>query len=429
MYSYQIKFIALDDTIRFELKSPNKKEIEDFAYYIISIFVMINEIDQPILNSLQRCTVEKKNGINDFVAKYNSKLPKLNLVSAFFNKLNDNEPFFFLPNIKMELAETIKLRDYLRAEIEGLEFKELNEQTTELFGELMENYVIGGVGEKRIAIGEKDKSKRICRFCGRNNEDTTFSNKAHAISESLGNKTIVLFEECDECNKKFSETIEPDIVQYLSLFRTFFNVKGKNRGKGKGGRKKFEGKNFTLKNEDKVELAFQSLDDRPIENDENYNVKLETDQPIILQNIYKALCKYYLSIIDKKYLPYFEKTIDWINGSLEIEQLPKIAEMISYHSFATQPKLTYFIRKNNNKKIPFAVGEFYFTCKVFAFIVPLCDQDEKSFINRDDFKIFWETFKHFNKTKGWIFYDFSNKNKRDFTINLNFELKKSQNQR
>lgn len=423
MYSYQIKFIALDDTIGFELKSPNKDEVEEFVYDIISIFATVDENDRPLIISLQNNSPESITKISDFVSKYNRKLPQVNALKAFFNKLGDKESFFFLPNIKMELAESIKLRDYLRAIKEGLDFGELNSQTTELFGDLMENYNLGGVGDKRVEIGEKNKSQRICRFCYRKNDSTTFDSKAHAISEALGNKTIVLYEECDECNKRFSETIEPDIVQYLSLFRTIYDVKGKNRGKGKGGSKKFKGKNFDLKNNGNVELSFQSEDDRPIKDDENYSLKLEAEQPIITQNIYKALCKYYLSIIDKKYLKHFEKTIDWINGKIEIDRLPKIAEMTSYHSFAIQPKLTYFLRKTDDKEIPFAIGEFYFTCKVFAFIIPFCDQDNNNFLEEIKYKIFWKRFRHFDKTKGWVFNDFSNNNKRDFTINLNFELK------
>jgi hypothetical protein len=424
MYSYQFEFIALNNEIGFKLDSLNETEIEKFAYEITSIFAILNEENQPVVNSFQKCTFEIRKEINNFVSKYNSMYPKLNAIDAFFNNLGYDEPFFFLPNLKIEFTEKVTLMNYLRAQNEGLNFEELNKKTTELFGDLMDNYNFGVVGGKRVEIGEKNKSQRICRFCGRTNEKTTFESKAHAISEALGNKTIVLFEECDECNKRFSETIENDIIQYLSIFRTIFNVKGKNKGKGKGSSKTFKGKNFSLKNDGTVKLLFQSLSDRPIENDENYNVKLETEQPIIAQNIYKALCKYYLSIIDKKYLSHFENTIDWINGKIEIEQLPKIAEKISYHHFATQPKFTYFLRKVDNREIPFAVGEFHFTCKVFAFIIPLCDQDEKSFIEKNDFEKFWKTFRHFDKTNGWVLSDFSDKSKRNFSINLNIDSKK-----
>ncbi|HVA99182.1 MAG TPA: hypothetical protein VNG53_09835, partial [Bacteroidia bacterium] len=134
-------------------------------------------------------------------------------------------------------------------------------------------------------------------------------------------------------------------------------------------------------------------------------------------------CKYFLSVIDSKYLPHFQKTIDWINGNIMIEKLPLIAEMNSYYSFSVQPKLEYYLRKIDNKKIPYAVGQFYFTCKIFAFIIPFADTDNIDFTVQSDFDVFWKTFKHFDKSKGWTFNNYSNNNAREFGINLNFKRK------
>ena len=64
---------------------------------------------------------------------------------------------------------------------------------------ILTNYNICEFGTKRIHIGEQNKEKRICRFCNNKSENVTFKNKAHAISEALGNKTIILNEECDNC--------------------------------------------------------------------------------------------------------------------------------------------------------------------------------------------------------------------------------------
>lgn len=269
-------------------------------------------------------------------------------------------------------------------------------------------------------IGEKDKEKRVCRFCNNTNEPISFSNEAHAISEGLGNKTVILLEECDQCNDQFSKTIEPDIVQYLSLFRTFFDVKGK------GGSKKFKGENFELQNEGNVELKFYSTDDRPEEHSMPYKVKLETKEPLSLQNIYKSLCKFFLSVIDTEYVKEFTETIKWINGDLEVSQLPKIGELISYHGFTKQPKLVTYIRKNQDTNLPFAVGEFYFTCKIFVFILPLTKKDDKDFLSDAEYEKFWETFQHFKKTEGWAFMDFSNDEKRKLTLNLNFQKEKKE---
>lgn len=53
-------------------------------------------------------------------------------------------------------------------------------------------------------IGERERSKRICRFCGRDSQHTTFKNDAHIIPQSLGGtKELICYEECDECNKRF----------------------------------------------------------------------------------------------------------------------------------------------------------------------------------------------------------------------------------
>ena len=418
MYSYKIKFIVLNDSITFEMKSPYKFEVEEFVQDLLSIFIIVSEDNKPIIYSLQEYSENKKKHISEFTNKYSTKLPQLKALAAFFNKLKPNESFFFLPNIELELSESLKIKDYLKAINAGIEYDTLTDKTIDVFGDLISKYHLGVVGDQRVLIGEKERNKRFCRFCHNKRQPTTFNNKAHAISEALGNKTVILCDECDGCNKVFSETIEPDIIQALSLFRTFFKVKGK------GGEKKFKGKNFDLKNEEQLNLHFYSLDDRPIENDEEYNVYLNTERPIISQNIYKALCKYFLSVIDEKHLCHFEKTIDWINGKVEIEKLPSIAEMTSYHTFSTQPKLIYYIRKNNYLNIPFAVGEFHFTCKIFVFIIPFSNQNDRDFIAKNDFEVFWNTFTHFEKSKGWIFNDYSNNNAREFTINLNFKLKK-----
>lgn len=418
MYKYRIKFLALDDTIEFEIKSDAIEIIEQFVDDLLIIFRNKDKYgnNKSTISSLQINTPNINKSIIDFVSKYNEKQPKLNTITAFFRKLKSKEHFFFLPNTDVEQALSIKMRNYLKSLETDVNFEELNGQTDELFGKLMAKYHMGIIGDNRILIGERDKTKRICRFCNNQRENLSFNNKAHAISEALGNKTAVLLDECDVCNKLFSETIEPDIILYLSFLRTFFNVKGK------AGIKKFKGNNFELENNEIVKLSFYGNENRASENEIPNSVQLET-QPMVAQNIYKSLCKYFLSVIDEKYLQHFQKTIDWINGEIKIDNLPKIGERTTYDFFSLQPKIGYFIRKDKESEIPFAVGEFHFTCKVFAFIIPLTDQDEKDFLDVDDYKKYWKTFKHFNKSKGWIFHDYSDNDKKNFKINLNFEVK------
>ncbi|MGU5717188.1 HNH endonuclease [Aeromonas taiwanensis] len=52
-----------------------------------------------------------------------------------------------------------------------------------------------------------DGTSRLCRFCEKDENKTTFSNESHAIPECLGNHQLILLDECDVCNKFFSEKL------------------------------------------------------------------------------------------------------------------------------------------------------------------------------------------------------------------------------
>ena len=63
------------------------------------------------------------------------------------------------------------------------------------------------VPTQKIVVGESDKNKRRCIYCGGflgDNKRTTFKEKAHAIPEALGNKKFIQNEECDSCNSFFA---------------------------------------------------------------------------------------------------------------------------------------------------------------------------------------------------------------------------------
>ena len=92
-------------------------------------------------------------------------------------------------------------------------------------------------GSSRITtyIGNRDGEKRVCRFCHQAVPDTLFKHKSHAISEALGYKSVICNEECDECNERFSRTIEPDVVNMNSFLLSLYGVSGK-----KGVRKQVE---------------------------------------------------------------------------------------------------------------------------------------------------------------------------------------------
>lgn len=90
-------------------------------------------------------------------------------------------------------------------------------------GIIADSYNIYTFGEKRICIGEFDKKKRVCRFCRQSYPIVTFKKTAHAISESLGNKLLFCYEECDKCNENFGKSIECDIFKIHPFFIPLFS--------------------------------------------------------------------------------------------------------------------------------------------------------------------------------------------------------------
>lgn len=418
IFTYEVEFLFFKNSIVFTIRTSTEENMNIFLDDLFLIFSTLNADDGTYtIQGVQTYNENLDNKFSSFVQKYKHQLPELNGILAQLRKLNNGEKFIFLPKQKMETEQRIRLRSYLKAENEGVDFETIHEEIMLELGDVVKNYDVQTLGDYRVNIGIQDKSRRVCRFCKNKSQSLSFNNKAHAISEALGNKTLILYDECDLCNKRIGQTIESDIIEYLSLFRTMYSVKGK------GGNKKFTGKNFNLiADKNTLKLTFKNIEDRPKIPDEGYNIKLVSQKPITLQNIYKSLCKYFLSVIDENLLTHFDKTINWINGDFEALSLPLVAEQITYNQFGTQPNLVYYIRKNDNKNLPYAVCEFQFTCKRILFIIPFSDLDENDFILNNYFQNYQASFQHYFNVGNWGFNDFSNNTAREFRLNLQISV-------
>ncbi len=164
--------------------------------------------------------------------------------------------------------------------------------------------------KKSYPMGKKNKE---CRFCGKNHLETTFNYTSHAIPESLGNKTIICLDECDKCNKQFSETIEDHLDKITLPYRTMNMLKGKKKipvyktldNKGRLeviGKEKKE-----LKIESRIDSCFFELDEK------NKTLRLKyTLQPHIPAAAYKALVKMALSVMPENELENFKISKNWM---------------------------------------------------------------------------------------------------------------------
>ena len=93
-------------------------------------------------------------------------------------------------------------------------------------------YPIDGEQLNKVTLGDKDN--RICMFCGKTKDETTFKKEAHIIPAALGNRSLFSYKECDKCNEDIFSIYENDLVNLLQLDRIFI------RGKGRRGASKYK---------------------------------------------------------------------------------------------------------------------------------------------------------------------------------------------
>jgi hypothetical protein len=397
-------------------------QLRSLILEFISIFSHnIDEEEFKIeISSLQKNSESLRLAIGGFVDKYKSTVPVINRLNTFIKKIDDGEYFYILPNVKkLSDSQTISISNELLSHIDSsVDLASLEKSYADIFQCVFDNYETTSFStERKIKIGEGIKANRVCRFC-KNTIATgaTFNQEAHAISESLGNKTIILNEECDDCNAYFSQNVEDNIFTYLKLFTTFFGIKNKGNKVSK-----IKGKNFEYINTGNNNIILKYFDEDVSKlNEPPVSIPLKFYDKINKQSFYKALCKFALSIIDSKNMSHFDETTKWIRTDKFYDKLPKIATLAAYNFFDKHPRMLVYIRKSDNKNLPFCVGEFHFTFLTFVFIVPTFSSDEDTYHDDSKYDVFWNCFKHFKEIKDWKFEDYSDHYTREVIFNMNF---------
>lgn len=400
--SLELKFSFENDNSTFlpdlfsTFTDPSKLVVGDASTY---------KIVNPVLN-----TQDLRDRVAIFIIKYENQFPKVHLIKKFLRALNENDPFLFLDmDVTTEDDKDFYLR-YLICQHTGENLGVYLKRENELYSELFKDYDTWlfdkNIGER---IGEPDKQKRTCRFCGKKAPETTFKQKAHSISEALGNKNIITNDECDICNKKFDEEIERDIISMLDLFRSIWGVQGKN------GTPTLVEKNFTANYENGITIT-EAIPPKDINKISSTltEIPLRSSKKIIQQNVYRALVKFALSVVDRSIIPNFSKTIDWLRGASE-NSLPPIAIRTEPSYYDPHPSICVSIRKTANKDFPYAVAELRFRYMTFVYIIPFA-KDDSDFSTQTAFDQYWKKFKHHSIKTGWRFSRFNSPDPEQFTI-------------
>lgn len=411
-YCKKFIFIKENNSLIMELGSTKK----DVVFFIngISECLIQEELleEQPIKITMKA----KKSVINFLQCKYSFE-KRINKLIHFLSSIEEESYVYFYPySDDGEIKEIYDLLEksleyynqgYTQEEIAdkmrryNLELKKVK-NVLSLFPYLCNEIV----PIRKIVIGESDKLKRRCIYCGGIQGDgkTSFKGKAHAISEALGNKKFIQNEECDSCNEYFAENAEEDFGNMLMFNRLKYGLKGKSGypvfqlGPKKYARF-FDWEKENYENdwgyfEKCKELVKQKQLKGPVIVDVGGDKKIDEQINIsslkgyVPMHVYKTLVKCVIGLIGNGKLNIFEKTIQWLRYDESFHKLPKVA-ILKCRRLIKEPELYIFERKDEtNYNLPYCYGELRVLEQIFVFIIPFCTKDKKKFTSANEFLAF-----------------------------------------
>ena len=248
-----------------------------------------------------------------------------------------------------------------------------------------------GWGDEDVYVGDAVKGNRHCRYCPCT-DDRKFSEDAHAISESLGNKHVFSNEECDDCNEYFSHK-EENFLRLMDVRRTLYRISGKGANS-----RVVKGKNFAIRpnaQHDPMIYLKKEMLPEGIDESMTFAMKLEPVSSIVNEDIYKALVKYVVGLLPGDELPHFSNTIEWLKGRLVDNDLPTIWMGIHDQVFR-QPVLDIYINEKGLANTPYCTGVLYTCDVVYMFVVPFVDVDKGRFMKDDELASHWRMMKRYN---------------------------------
>jgi len=399
----------------------NADSVAQFAE-LLSIFGHYKD-DDLFVRPEHVMTQELKEKVRAYCDRYEERNPVLNKFKKSISNIAVGNHFFVFAKEISSNIEVVCLYNYLNTrnmklpEQDFIEtYNNSNVEHLSILGALIEHYHIDVSSvDTRTHIGKSDRSERICRFCGKSTAvgGVTFKKIAHAIPEALGNKGLILNEECDDCNERFGNTIEQDLISYFNFHRVFWAIKGKN------GVPKISFKNgYFERKENKFVIGYKPGPSEGAFKDLK-EVTLVSHDRIATVNIYKSLCKIAISVIDADKLRHFGRTISWLLADELCPQvLPKVAILNAPQMRVECPQIVLYHRQSAQENLPHLVGEFKFKTLLLVFIVPFSDLDTKTFSSDEEYSEFWESFPNYTAVDGWKFKRFDSPQKRDYLLTV-----------
>lgn len=225
-------------------------------------------------------------------------------------------------------------------------------------------------------IGQR--SPRTCRFCGGQPPATKFKTDAHVFPTFIGNRHVLSYHECDDCNHFFGETAEDSLGKLLGLG----GVAGKVQSRT--GTRKFVSADEKLRwvvqdgNSHIDAGAHVTVDDA------NSRMTISVPmQPYVPRLAYKALLKMAMTVMPEADVALFPEALAWLRQGTAETAVQKAHNLFACHTTVTGPSakrlkwITYALlrRKSATALLPyysFVVGWQQFVVQIF---MPFASQD------------------------------------------------------
>ena len=388
---------SVSKNARFDF-SQEKKETFHKIVQTFAISAMCFE-GQPLNGGYCYDTLKADQVVKSLTREIAPVCQKVRGVIAYLEGLNDGDIFYI---ISADIPVSERMRSHLAVKAMAMHHnvEDSLRHFDETWGALFGKYRFLSFGRDGCCeyVGEPEKKARVCRFCGRKYPDARYKEIAHAIPEGLGNKILFCNEECDDCNGRLAR-VEENLTHYLGVKRALSGVLSKSSKSIPS----IDGKGFVIRgNENKEPILYLEKEfvERHEVKDRVVNLKLETEDLISHQGIFKALCKIVIDLLPSKELPHFTETIKWINGELIPDDQPSYFAQYNRLSY-TQPVIDIFL-SNNPGSEPYCTALLYVLDSVFLFVVPEVDVDGIGFCKDSEVEAHLGQFMSLVKGRDWI---------------------------
>ncbi len=231
----------------------------------------------------------------------------------------------------------------------------------------------------RMILG--DKHNRRCRFCGRSKPDVTFRMDAHALPECIGNKGLLTFYECDECNRLFGHGCENDFGNWSLPMRTMARISGKDgipsikQGPGNAWRVDEYPTGLTI-NVDETEGFWR--DDVA-----NCTLSIQLKRgPYRPAGVAQAFFKMALSVMPEAELPNFRELLDWMKPGT-VQKMAAPTPLLHTFTGGAWPRdllrVAVLTRVADEMLLPYCFFILGYGNEMFQVAIPSSERDRQHF--------------------------------------------------